>query len=344
MARWLSAARPAPSGRSTSPPGWSPRSGPDDEAALVEHLAAVPRAAAEADSLLAVAAIVARRRPRAEPWRPAATPPARRPRRSHRRPRRHRAPARRVRRVVRGGGWRRPPPSSLARRRDARRPAARSTARPVVVRPPRRRASTPTAVRGARRRRLARRADRERASTPTSPTPSGSRRPAAATASASPGPAPSARTSDGRGRRAAPRSALARRAEHAAAVWVTDPGRRHHPRHRGTACTLLPAASSARRERARGRPCRRDRTMPPLSPLLPGQADVVQPLAGPLVQPGGRHHASTRLQIAVIDDLLAGQRVDAAVGERRAHHGQVFAVTISEHCRVYTSVASSGSK
>lgn len=52
-------------------------------------------------------------------------------------------------------------------------------------------------------------------------------------------------------------------------------------------------------------------------------ADVVQPVARPFVQPGGRHRRRHPAAGAGRDDLDARQRVHAAVGQGGAHDGQV---------------------
>ena len=61
---------------------------------------------------------------------------------------------------------------------------------------------------------------------------------------------------------------------------------------------------------------------------LARQADVVEPVAGGLVQAGRRHHRQRVVADGRIDDALLGDRVDAAVGQRGAHDGQILGADI----------------
>src|SRR5262245_29773705 len=67
----------------------------------------------------------------------------------------------------------------------------------------------------------------------------------------------------------------------------------------------------------------RDGDDPAADAALARQPDVVQPVAGGLVQPGGRHHRQRVVADGRIDHPLLGERVHAAVGQGRAHHRQV---------------------
>ncbi len=69
-------------------------------------------------------------------------------------------------------------------------------------------------------------------------------------------------------------------------------------------------------------------------PALAGQADIVEPVAGRFVEAGRRHHGQRVVTDARVDHALLGDRIDAAIGQRRAHHRKVLALTLSEHCRV----------
>ena len=87
--------------------------------------------------------------------------------------------------------------------------------------------------------------------------------------------------------------------------------------------TLLPASSSGG-ENVPTPPLPGDTvTRPPLTPLLPGRPDVVEPVARALVEPGGGQDGQHALAAAARDRPLARQRVDAAIGQRGAHDGQV---------------------
>src|SRR5262245_48792269 len=67
---------------------------------------------------------------------------------------------------------------------------------------------------------------------------------------------------------------------------------------------------------------RRDGDDPAADAALARQADVVQPVAGSLVQSGGRHYRQRVVADGRIDHPLLGERVHAAVGQCGAHHGQ----------------------
>ena len=55
-------------------------------------------------------------------------------------------------------------------------------------------------------------------------------------------------------------------------------------------------------------------------------AHVVEPLARVVVHAAGAHDAEHALDVFAADGLLAGERIDAAVGERGGHDGEVAAV------------------
>ena len=97
-----------------------------------------------------------------------------------------------------------------------------------------------------------------------------------------------------------------------------------------TSCplTLLPASSSGGANVPRPPLPGETVTMPPPIPLLPGQADLVQPVARGFVQAGGRHHGQRVVADGRVDDALLGDRIDAAVGQRGAHHGEVPALNV----------------
>ena len=92
VARWLSIQPACAEWREHLAAWLVAQVGPDDEAALVEHLVRLRQRAGGGDSLLVVAAISLGADPGGEPWRPATDAAPRRPRRSHRRPCRHGAP------------------------------------------------------------------------------------------------------------------------------------------------------------------------------------------------------------------------------------------------------------
>ncbi len=55
------------------------------------------------------------------------------------------------------------------------------------------------------------------------------------------------------------------------------------------------------------------------------QADFVEPTAGIVVHAAGAHHAERRFHLIQAHHALPGQRIDAAVGQCRAHDAQVTA-------------------
>ena len=87
--------------------------------------------------------------------------------------------------------------------------------------------------------------------------------------------------------------------------------------------TLFPGLVETRRERSQPAFARSDGDDPAADAALPGEADVVQPVAGGLVEPCGRHHRERVAASVRVDHALARDRVHPAVGERGPHHGQV---------------------
>src|SRR5699024_1569389 len=67
-----------------------------------------------------------------------------------------------------------------------------------------------------------------------------------------------------------------------------------------------------------------DRDDPAGDPGLRGQADLELPFAGALVHPAGGEHGQGVPAGIRGDALLPGERVQPAVGEGRAHHGEVL--------------------
>ncbi|MEY9184102.1 hypothetical protein ABIA41_005537 [Bradyrhizobium sp. USDA 313] len=63
--------------------------------------------------------------------------------------------------------------------------------------------------------------------------------------------------------------------------------------------------------------------MPPPTPLLGGNADAVDPLARIVVHARRRHHRERARDRVSAENLLARDRIDAAIGERRRHHRDV---------------------
>ena len=78
-----------------------------------------------------------------------------------------------------------------------------------------------------------------------------------------------------------------------------------------------------RREGAEPALARRDRHDAAADAALARDADVEQPVARRLVEAGGRHRPERVAAGRGRHDPRAGERVDAAVGERRAHDGEV---------------------
>ncbi len=83
-----------------------------------------------------------------------------------------------------------------------------------------------------------------------------------------------------------------------------------------------------RREGAETALARRHRDDAAADAALAGQADVVEPVAGGLVQAGSGHHRQRVVTDRWIDHALLGDRVDAAIGQRCAHHGEVLGADI----------------
>ena len=63
---------------------------------------------------------------------------------------------------------------------------------------------------------------------------------------------------------------------------------------------------------------------PTADAALARQPDVVEPVPRGFVQSSRRHHCQRELAAGCIDDPLPGERVDPAVGERRAHDGKIL--------------------
>src|SRR5579862_4068427 len=78
-----------------------------------------------------------------------------------------------------------------------------------------------------------------------------------------------------------------------------------------------------RRERAETALAGRDRDDAPADPAFSRQADIVKPVARGLVESGRYHHCQCVVTDRGIDDALLGDRIDAAVSQRRAHDGEV---------------------
>ena len=82
----------------------------------------------------------------------------------------------------------------------------------------------------------------------------------------------------------------------------------------------------ARREHADPEPARKHGEDPARDAALRGQADRHQPLAREVVHPARRHHAEDVAHDVLTHRSLAGDRIDAAVRERRGDHGEVAAL------------------
>ena len=98
---------------------------------------------------------------------------------------------------------------------------------------------------------------------------------------------------------------------------------REEPR-RELALDAVPGRVERRRERPEPALAGRDRHDPAADAALARQPDVVEPVARGLVEPGAsssRRACAGRSPASI--DPLAGERVDAAVGQRRAHHGEI---------------------
>ena len=62
---------------------------------------------------------------------------------------------------------------------------------------------------------------------------------------------------------------------------------------------------------------------PATDATLPGQSNIEEPVAGGFVETGGRHHCQHPFAGLGVDDAVASDRVDATVGEGRAHDRQI---------------------
>ena len=185
------------------------------------------------------------------------------------------------------------------RRRAHRRPSAR-TALPARTPPPARRGGRP--ARTSRRAPSRRRGRRRPRGRPRARAPRRAR--ARASRGATSRDSPSA---PGRGRRG---------------EQVEPERAREEPRGE-LSLDAVPRRVEPRREGAEPALARGDGHDAAADAALPGQPDVVQPVAGGLVEAGRRHHRERVAAGLLGDDPLAGQRVDAAVRERRPHHGEV---------------------
>ena len=101
-------------------------------------------------------------------------------------------------------------------------------------------------------------------------------------------------------------------------------------RNLATSCplTLLPALSSGGANVPSPPLPGRDGDDPAADAALARQPDVVQPVAGGLVQPGGRHHGQRVMADGRVNHPLLGERVHPAVGQGRAHHRQVLGADV----------------
>ena len=109
-------------------------------------------------------------------------------------------------------------------------------------------------------------------------------------------------------------------------VWLRktcSPKISENSRQTETPRTLLPCSSS-----------RGEKTPMPSCPgndgddaaadaALRRQADLVRPFAGIVVHAAGVHHAEHDLDVLAAAAPLAGHRIDAAIGERRGHDGEI---------------------
>ena len=92
--------------------------------------------------------------------------------------------------------------------------------------------------------------------------------------------------------------------------------------------TLLPAASSGGANVPRPPLPGETVTMPPPIPLLPGSPMSYSQSPEVSYRPGGRHHGERVVADQRVDQALLGQRVDAAVGQGRAHHRQILGADV----------------
>src|SRR5262249_27249397 len=79
-----------------------------------------------------------------------------------------------------------------------------------------------------------------------------------------------------------------------------------------------------RSEGAESPPARRGGHESAAYAALSRQSDIVKPVSRRFVQARRRHDRQSELAAFRIDQALPGQRVDAAVGECRAHHGKIL--------------------
>ena len=89
------------------------------------------------------------------------------------------------------------------------------------------------------------------------------------------------------------------------------------------AAHAVAARVQQRREHADAELARLDRHDPAADPALGRQADGELPAAGEIVHAAGGHHAQHVADMVGAQRALAGDRVDAAIGERRRHHREV---------------------
>ena len=69
-------------------------------------------------------------------------------------------------------------------------------------------------------------------------------------------------------------------------------------------------------------------------PALPRKPDLVEPVARGLVHPGGQHDGQSVVADIGVDDLLARDGIEAAIGQGGPITARSFAVTSSAHWRV----------
>src|SRR4051812_30383018 len=78
-----------------------------------------------------------------------------------------------------------------------------------------------------------------------------------------------------------------------------------------------------RRESPEAALARRDRDDAAADPALARQADVIEPVARGLVQSRCYHHRQRIVTDSRVDHALPGDRIDTAIGQRRAHHREI---------------------
>ena len=89
--------------------------------------------------------------------------------------------------------------------------------------------------------------------------------------------------------------------------------------------TLLPLASSGGEKMPMPATPGHDGADAAADAALGGNADAIGPLAGVVVHAAGEHDAEHVLDVLLLDGPLLVIGIDAAVGQRGAHHGQVVA-------------------